>query len=387
MFKNYLKITLRNFMKYKAYTLLNVTGLVIGFTCAVLIFLYIRYELSYDEYHENADSIYRIVTKNSGDVWLGTDMWNATSGMLKTVIVDNLPGIKRSTRIRQHTGTVHHNENNYIENKFFLVDPEFLEIFSFPLVHGDPQSALSEPLNVLLTEEMAAKFFGNEYPVGKTLTIDNYDYKVSGILKSILPNSHFTFDILASFSTLYATPIEQENENIERWGWNNYSTYIQTEENIKPDELGNTITKLVKQKRDRNIEYHLQLVTDIHLHSHVNEEIETNSDIGYVYIFSAVAVFLLLIACFNYLNLSTAQAYHRAKEVGIRKVAGANRKQISFQFFSEALLISFIAFILSIILIKLILPSFNVFVERELRFNIINESGIIVLLIFITFLT
>ena len=387
LLKNYIKITLRHIKRYKTYTFLNIFGLIVGFTCSFLIFLYVRYELSYDQYHENAETVYRVVQKQTGNVWLGTDMWNATSGMLKPTLLENFPEVVKAVRVYHRGGTVYHNKNYFLERRFFIVEPEFLEIFTFPLVKGDPGTCLSQPRSILLTEVMALKYFGNEDPMGKTFTVSNIDYMITGILKDIPKNSHFTFDFLASFSTIYSESLVRR-ESIEQWGNNHYSTYIQLRKGVDTDVLEEKITGIIKDLRDsrRYTEYHLQPITDIHLHSRVNREFEPNSDIRYVYIFSAIAFLLLLIASFNYMNLSTAQAFFRAKEVGIRKVIGANRRQVSLQFLGEAVLFALIALVVSYFLIQILLPSFSSFVQRDLDFNLVKGLGVAFLFILIAFL-
>lgn len=373
MMNNYLKIALRHIRKYKLYAVLNITGLAVGFTCALLIFLYVRYELSYDRYHEHRDTIYRVVQKQVGNVWLGTDLWNATCGLLKPTLLEHVPEVLKATRVYHRVGTVHHRGNHFVERRFFIVEPEFLEIFTFPLIKGNPKTALSNPSSVLLTEEMAAKYFGNEDPMGTNLRIGEIDYVVTGVLKNVPSHSHFTFDFLASFETLYATSL-MRNDQINRWGNNHYSTYIQTREDVNPKMLEQQITEVVQKLRDRRRQnaYHLQKVPDIHLHSHVNREFEPNSDIKYIYIFSAIGIFLMLIVSFNYMNLSTAQAFYRAREVGVRKVNGANRRQIALQSVGESILFSMLGLVLSVVLVMLFLPSFSNLVDRNFNLNLIN---------------
>ena len=382
MIKNYLKIVIRNMKKHKSYSFINIAGLAFGMACSILILLYVRYELSYDTYHKNARNIYRVVQKQTGNIWRGTDMWNATCGLLKPTLLENFPEVLKVSRVYHLGGRIEHKGNIYNEGRFFMVEPEYLEIFTFSLVVGDQKTALNDPLSVLITEDMATKYFGNDNPMGKTLTVSNLDYVVQGILKNIPANSHFTFDFLASYQTLYSTPLIQ-NDRIEQWGNNHFSTYVTLREGVDPQSMGKKITEVIKDMREsrRLVEYHLQRVTDIHLHSQVNREFETNSDIKYVNIFSAIAVLLLLISCFNYMNLSTAQAFYRAKEVGIRKVTGADRRQITYQFLGEAVLYSTTGLLLSLFLIRLILSSFSRFVERDLRFSIINDFGLISILL------
>ncbi len=381
MFKNYLYVALRNMKRQKGYSLINISGLAIGMTCSILIFLFIQYEISYDKYHENADDIYRVnseipITRR------GTNM-NATSpGKLAPALVNDFPEVLRASRIKRIESTISCDDIIFTEKKFFYTDPEFLKIFTFPLIFGDPETALKEPYSLLITEKIAEKYFGNENPLNKTLLINNRnDYQVTGILKNPPNNSHFTFDFLASISTL--------DENVFRWNSTNYiGTYIQLQKHSNPDKLENKLPEFLRKYMGENTfwRFHLQPLTSIHLHGNIDHEIEVNSDIKYIYIFSAVAFLIMLIACFNYMNLSTARSANRTKEIGVRKVFGAERKQIIRQFIFESMIFAVIAFFISILLIKLFLPTFNLLIDRNLEFAFFHNGKILLGLVILTIL-
>ena len=387
MFKNYMKITLRNMRRHKGYSFINIAGLVLGFTVVLLITIYIRYELSYDRFHENADSIYRVISKSkearSGSLW-----WNATPGLLKSTLLEECPEFENATRlclwksIINLRGLFSSGKVNDFETAIYMVDPEFLEIFSFPLVAGDPKTALNDPFSILLTREMAENYFGSENPVGKVLNADKaYDYKITGVLENVPANSHVHFDFLISFSTIYSFP-EGKEGRVEAWGNHNYITYLQLTEEADPKKVQARMHDIVKSHRERyRNNFFLDPVTQIHLHSHINLDLEANSDIRIIYLMSAIAFFILLIACFNYMNLSTARSALRCKEVGIRKVVGANRKNLIYQFIGESLFLAILALGFALLLVKLLLPAFSRFVDRDLHLSMFFENPALILLI------
>jgi putative ABC transport system permease protein len=337
MFKNYLKIALRNVKNDKIYSFINITGLAVGMVCFILISLYVRYELNYDKYHNNADAIYRVITEipysNSSD---GVNLWNSTPFPLKAAIENDFPEVLSATRVYGNPGTVKFNNQIYQEQNLFLVDPEFLEIFTFPLSKGDPETALNDPASVLLTEETAFKYFGQEDPIGKVMLINNEDHKVTGILKTIPKNSHFTFDVLIPFSNILKTPFGRYHWT--RWGGIHGPTYILLKEGVDPDDLEKKLPNFFTKHAGEGADYilHLEALKDIHLNGRLKAELELNGDARVVTIFSITGLLILLIACFNYINLSTARSHKKALEVGIRKVVGANKRNLTLQFFMES---------------------------------------------------
>jgi putative ABC transport system permease protein len=353
MLRTYLKIALRNQIKFKTVSFINILGLSIGMACCMLIFLYVQNELSYDKFHENSDRIYRLAfTENRGYKIVNFPI---TPGAIPPLLKKEFPGIIDAVRIRRVLEPMFiYDEKSYSENRSFFADSSIFDVFSFSLLKGNQETALSEPYSILLTKEIAHKFFGDEDPLGKFVSDGNKnDFKVTGILDKVPPNSHFTFDILLSMSTIDSIS--------EEWRSSSCYSYLLLEKSAVYSELEKKFPAFIQKHRGKEDkrQFYLQPLTKIHLYSRLEREIEANSDIIYITILSAVAVFVLLIACINFMNISTAKSAHRTKEVGVRKVVGAGRKDLVIQFLSESVLISVISFMLGVILIELILPAFN----------------------------
>ncbi|MFC1563410.1 ABC transporter permease [candidate division KSB1 bacterium] len=377
MFRNYIKIAFRNINNQKTYSFINIAGLTIGLTCTLLIIIYINHELSFDRYHENANEIYRVVISWTNHRQQGNELYNVIPGIFKTAVTSEFPEVLLSTRAKTHNVIINRNGSLFKETNIRYADPDFLEIFSFPLLSGDKETALGEPFSLVLTQEMAEKYFGDEDPVGRVLNIDKNDYKITGVIENIPENSHFTFDFLASFITMFKT--YNDPSFIEAWdshlSWN---MYILTQKNSNIEELEERINDVFEPRTKGEYKFHFQPLTDIHLHSKVNYDDPLNvSDIRYVYLLSAIASFIMLIACFNYINLSTARSVKRAKEVGIRRISGAHRINLIRQYFSESVLFVLFAFMVSIIMTYLLLPEFSELTSRDLNVNTILSGKMI----------
>jgi putative ABC transport system permease protein len=386
MLKNYIKIALRNIIRQKGYSLINIASLSIGFFCCILILLYIRYELSYDKYHNDAQYIYRVVREHQGEpVW-----YNSSEHPLAASLKRDFPEIIKATRVKKNddVGLVEYNSKRFNEKDIYFVDPDFLEIFTFPLVSGDMSTALKEPFSVLITQEMAEKYFGKENPLNKVLRIkewyseDKHDYEIKGVLKNIPENSHFTFDFLISYNTLYSLK-KEGRESIEIWSYYEPKTYITLQPHANPKELEEKFPAFLrKYKGDESASerIHLQPLIDIHLGGNLRFELETNSDLRYIYLFSAIAFFIMLIACLNYVNLSVARSTKRAVEVGMRKAVGAHKSQLVRQFIVESVVLSLLALLISFLFVDFALKTFSSLIERNLQFSIFKD--IYVLLFF-----
>ncbi len=376
MLKNYLKIALRNITKNKTYSIINISGLAIGMACFIFIIFYIQYELSYDKFNKNGDQIYRVILNPGNTAYQGKDGFNVTPAPLVPVIKTECPEIVNASRVYKDfpDPLVQYGENSFVEKKFFYADPDFLSMFSYPLISGNPKTALSEPYSVLITQETANKYFGNRNPVGKSLTIDEKDqYQVTGVIKDVPQNAHFTFDFLCSFSTLYS-----QIHNMDRWDNNNYQAYVQLLPGTSLADLEtkfDIISKKYNGEESKYI-YRLEHLYRIHLYGDRNFEIENNGDVRFLYLFGAIGFFILLIVCFNYVNISTAQSVKRSKEVGLRKVVGANRIQLIRQFLVESLVISFLGFCLAILFVELFLPVFNSFMNTDIQFSLFADMKI-----------
>jgi putative ABC transport system permease protein len=397
MLKNYLKIALRNLIKNKGYSFINIMGLAIGIACCLLILLFIQDELSYDRFHEKSDRMYRITLNGK----LGDNEFHVatTSPPLGKTLVEEYPEVEAATRINSFGFPVlRYNDNVFSEEKFYWVDSTFSQVFTVEFIKGDAFTALTEPHSVVLTEKMAEKYFGNEDPMGKLLNSDNRrDYKVTGVVKEFPQNSHWHFDFLASMSSY---PFTAE----PNWLNNNFITYIVLKKDFPPEQFADKLPDVVQKYvapyvqqvmgvsmeflRDKGAkyEYGLQPLTDIHLYSALEGELGPNSDITYIYIFAFIAAGLLLIACINFTNLATARSANRAREIGVRKTLGSNKAQLIKQFLSESLLMTFLAVIAALILIELALPSFNNLIEKQLSADYLNNYySIPILILFILF--
>ncbi len=380
MIKNYLKIAFRILKRQKTFSFINISGLAIGLACCLLLMLFIHYELSFDRFHKNAENMYRAAIKHDRAL-MGIQMMNVTPGILAPFLREECPEVTTATKIKRWTSMVQYENKRFDDDRFFFADSEFLEVFTFPLIKGDKKTALQEPYSVLLTQDTAKKYFGDENPLGKVLFVDHeYEYTVKGVLQNVPKNSHFTFDILASMATLERIRGEEYIS-----GWKNYKTYLVLRKGSDAEELIKKMQQII-DRTERKDKFILQPLTDIHLYGNYVFELESNGDIRYIYLLSAITFLLMLIACFNFINLSTARSFHRAKEVGMRKVIGANRTQLVKQFLGESLVISIIAFVISVTLVKLSLPWFRVYMNRELKFTFFTDIQLLLGMIVLVFI-
>ncbi len=372
MLKNYAKITIRNIRKNKGYSFINISGLAIGMACCILILLWVKDELSFDRFHANAASIYRVTEHqydSSGDYFpVAVTPWPLAEA-LKT----DFPEIIESARLRIVSGgLISYKDKKFYENDFVAVDPSFLKMFSFPLIEGDLSTALTEPHTLLITKETAARYFGNEDPLGKVLTFQNvYDFKVTGLLEDVPHNSHIKFDFLVPFASTL-----RDFGWTDSWWTNNYTTYVQLVDNASLQQTSEKISDYLKKNNPQTgTKLILQPLTDIHLRSDYAIDLYGNTEDKaiYVYAFSVIALFVLLIACINFMNLSTARSEKRSKEVGLRKVVGASRNNVITQFYSESLFMTILAFFAAILLVYLLLPAFNNVSGKQLTLDSMKE--------------
>jgi putative ABC transport system permease protein len=384
MLQNYFKIAFRNIVRNKAYSAINILGLAIGMAASILIFLWVQNELSYDRFHRNAGQIYRI-TANAGDFKAAVNPAGMPAGLQA-----EMPVIKNTVRLSHIVTSVFETGNRKFEEKrVFYADSTFLQVFSFPLVQGDPATALQRVDGVLMTEDMARKYFGQAPALGKTLKLNNGGYvTVTGVLAGIPANSHLQFDFILPMASVYQMSADLKNNSWDAFG---FYTYIQLDRNIIPtssslaslDRQMNTIYKKHVPESSMKVAFHLQPLTSIHLHSNLQADLPGHGNIQYVNILSIVAVFILILACINFMNLATARSARRAKEVGLRKVAGAQRGQLIIQFLGESLLISFFSLLLAIGIVWLFLPEFNVLAQRQLAIRLLDGNMLLSLLVIV----
>jgi putative ABC transport system permease protein len=398
MIRNYLKIALRIINKHRGYSFINILGLGIGMAVCILILLFVRYELSFDTYHENSDRIYRLERR-----WMNPD--GSSRGGFGTLAPGFVPHLEEQFPEMEHvvrifdTGNTRivYGERRFIEDRVFMADEDIFEVFSIPLIKGDPDTALREPNSVVVSESMARKYFGSEEPMGKQFTVrDDTLFQVTGIMRDCPPNTHFHYDFLGSYISLRRGAPGNDNDYF--LGSRNFSdnvTYVYTRaaEGVTKAGLEARIPEFIdrvlgtREDADGNVlrssqstTIFVRPVTDIHLHANTAGEMEPNFDIRYVRLFTIVALFVLVIACINFMNLSTARAAQRAKEVGLRKVVGAHRRILTSQFLGESTFFSFLSLLLALVIVVVVLPSFNNFSGRELALSsILNLNGFLIL--------
>jgi len=368
MLKNYFKIAFRNMFRNKLYSVINLTGLAIGLAACLMIWLWVQDEMNYDRFHTNSDRIYRVERKvDFRHIHAQTP---TTSGAYGPALVNDYPEIANYVRVHRNELSIKDFRNIFHKHQIIVADNSIFEIFDFHLEGGDPKTALTQPKSMVITRDNALKYLGTADAVGKSLTVDwsgtLADFQITGILEEVPPNSHVQFDVLVSISSY-------PPEELNYWGNNFLYTYVLLREGVSPEEtekkfpgfltkyLGADMTKLLGPETDINDVFQLKLypLLDIHLYPAQEFEIEPQGRMSSVYIFSAIAFLILTIACINFMNLSTARAKKRAREVGIRKTVGAHRRQLRGQFLGESVLIAFMALILAVLLIRLFIPVFN----------------------------
>lgn len=380
MFANYLLVTIRKLKKDKIYSWLNIIGLAVGLTAFILIALYVQYELSFDRYHDNADRIYRVVREERA----------CTPAPLAPALMEKFPEVDSAARIIRSSNTlVSFEKNHFLEEEFYWADPEMFDVFSIPFISGDPESALNNPFAILLSQKTARKYFGHADPIGKILTMsERYEFEVAGVFFDMPANSHFIMDAVVPYETYFRIT----DNDIDNWRSNFSYTYVLLHKDADPAEMSNKISPVLEipllkaagiQEPYPKI-YSIQPLTEIHLHSLRMQEIRANNEMKYIILFSAVAFLILFIACINYINLATARSLRRGKEVGLRKVVGAQKGQLITQFLGESVSMTILAMIISVMMVLLALPAFNSLVDRQLTLNPFQNPQLILGLALIT---
>jgi putative ABC transport system permease protein len=383
MLKNYFKIALRSLIKDKIYSIITILGLSVGIGCCILISIFVKHELNYDIFQKKGDRIVRVIM----DYGMGGNCrkGNYTSTKVGPSFKKNFPEVEQFVRISNTKRVVKYDDKAFVEKRFVYADSTFLNIFSFKLLHGNATNALSQPENILLTETAAKKYFGNQNPIGKTIKVSTrgIDYHITGVLQDCPENSQIKFDFVASFSSL--GPAQEETY------WNaNYNTFLLLKNNGSIHTLQPKIPVFMKKEMvgvftgNDYLTYDLEPFLNVHLHSEY-AGFEPNGSITYIYFISAIALLILVIVCSTFINLATAKSTERAKEIGIRKVAGAKKKQIFWQFLGESFITVILSTVLSILLVAILLPHFNDLMARRLNLNqlLTFNIGIIILVIII----
>lgn len=395
MLRSYILIALRNLRKHKGYALINIFGLTIGLASSIFILLYVINELSYDRMHEKADRIYRVWISGSMPA---TEMRHAVSSPpMAEALMNDYPEVENAVRMRKSGGwLVRQGDRSFMEtdDDFIFADSSFFEVFSFDLLKGDPSTCLRDPRSIVLSEHYAEKYFGDADPIGQYLKIeqDTNLSVVTGVMANMPQNSHFHYDMIGSLSTL-------GNSRSTNWVNHNFYTYVVLAEGTDPlafesrlrDLVINYVGPVIEQFMGVSIEefeasgnsygYKLQKLTDIHLHSDLQYEHEANGNPLYVYVFLVAAILILAIAGVNFMNLATARSSTRAREVGLRKVAGSNRSQLIGQFLTESVVLSLISLLLALLLVFLLLPAYNNMIQLRLNFDLFGKGWMIPLML------
>ncbi len=361
MWTNYLKIAWRNLLKHRTHSVVNILGLSMGIACCLLMMLWVRHELSYDQFHRKKDRIYRVVsTQKTGDV-VTTSV--ETPMAFASTFRDEFPEVERAIQFgRGWSGVLQHGTGQYHESGLFFTEPAVFDLFDIEMTSGDPKTALSAKNSLVITETIARKYFGDENPLGKTMmfTFEGaQEFEVTGVVRPMPEQAHFHFDFLAPFAS-QPRYVEMMSP---MWQFNVIPTYLLLKKNTDPlaleERLSGFVSRHYPEPLKQNTQLSLQALTDIHLNSRHEGEIEANGSMRSVWFFSGIAAIILLIACINFMNLSTARSAERAREVGVRKTMGALKRHLVHQFFGEAFLIVFIAIGAALLLAKLLLPAFN----------------------------
>ena len=381
MWIHHLKVTIRNIIRHKGYAFLNIFGLATGMACCILIGLWVLDELNYDHFHENAPSICRVESNQDFNGRTLHIYW--TPHPLGPALKAEIPEIQDSTRAQNLSAQlIRYKDKAFEEYSIWSVDPSFLKMFSFPMIQGNPENALSGTSSIVMTECLVTKFFGDENPIGKVVNVaQSADFKVTGVLKDIPTNSSLQFDVLIPYK--YLDSIGRTDDNFTN---NQTYTWIQLHSGVTTKDVSAKISGFIHQKAPQSLMVlELLPLTKVHLYSYSGYE--KNLAVQSVYLFSIIAIFVLIIGCINFMNLSTARSANRAKEVGLRKVVGASRSQLIRQFYSESLLFAFIALCLAVAAVSFILPAFGSLAGKEMSWNATGAGGLVLGLTGIALLT
>jgi putative ABC transport system permease protein len=379
MLKNYLKVAIRNLWKSKGFSLINITGLTAGMASAILISLWIYNEVSYDRFHKNRDYIYQAWNRGVFDGKL--QCWESTPKVLSYAMKLEFPEVADYCRTNSRWFVTIAGDKK-LSSSAMIADPSFLNMFSFPLIEGNASTALNGVYSIVVTEKMATKMFGDEDAINKIIRIDSNNFRVTGVLKNLPPNTKFDFEFILPWS--YMTATGQDDQN---WANNSAINYVQ----LKPGVNAVAFAEKMKNITIRHTngtekeEVFLHPMSKWHLYSRFENGKIAGGRIETVRLFGIIAVFILLIACINFMNLSTARSEKRAREVGIRKVAGANRFALISQFLSESILIAVVSGALALAIVQLVLPSFNLLVQKQLSIPYFNIYFLLAALGFMVF--
>lgn len=377
MLRNYLTSAWRNFSRHKAFSAINLFGLTMGITACLLIVQYVYHERSYDQFHENKNDVYRVAQDryNKGEL---TTQWAAGCAAVGHALKESFPEVMAASTVRAISGTMSYGDIHFREENMYMVMPDFFKMFSLNILQGDPVEKFDEPFQAMISASTAKKYFGDENPIGKTIHLnERNDFSIMGVFEDLPENTHMKFDWLFSYQTYVNWVGDQV---LTAWQWDGFYTYIQLQEGTDQVAFEQKIPALVEERAgealreyDAGMEFYLQPITDIHLTSDLMMEMEANGNGQYVKFLAIIAIFILIIAWVNYINLSTAKSTERAREVGIRKVMGSFRSQLMRQFLFESLVTNLFAAAVAIGLTYLFLPFFNSLTGQALTMSLYNS--------------
>ena len=378
MLRNYFKIAYRNIVKQKFYSLINILGLALGLAACILVGLYIWQNFHYDEYHTNKENIYRIAVKTITPQ--GTSHMAETPALVAPTIQEHFPEVDKITRIYfSSNDLVTYNENKFYEDEIVFADVDFFEIFSYETLYGNPAQFLKEKNTIVLTSDMAEKYFGKANPIGEIINLNNkLDMKVVGVIQNVPANSHFTFDMVATYSTLVDLPV---GNYLEQWGatFGSY-TYVMLHQGTDREQFVNKSSTFLTGKMETSDlvtqSVILQPLESIHIFSNLGDEINPSSSITYLLVLGSISLFILILACINFVNLTTARAVKRAREIGVRKVFGAMKRQLVRQFLCESVIITLIALCVAFIIAELLKSSFSDLIGAQLLYDSFGSVSI-----------
>jgi len=387
MLKNYLKVTFRNFANQKYYSIINTIGLALGIAACILILLFVQNEVSYEQGFKKNKQIYRLIQ----DFPMGNNHISKTATVpfpTKNTMLTDFPAITSATHIYRpsswgNASLIKHNDDEYFEDKFMFAENSFFEIFDLTFIKGNPSTALKGANELLINASTAKKYFGEEDPIGKTLNLNNFrDLEVVAVVEDLPSTTHLEFDMIASFETFKTFFANNPTFFDTNWVWVAGWLYFTVESEEEAQKIAAVLPEFVKKHypealAEKGMALHLQKANDIHLTSDLELEFKTNGNINHVYLFSSIAVLILLIAIINFMNLATSRAAKRGKEVGLRKVMGANKEMLVAQFMGESILTTMLSLILAIVLIYLALPWFNNLTGKDIVIDLLNNSQLL----------
>ncbi|MDW3193340.1 MAG: ABC transporter permease [Cytophagales bacterium] len=379
---NYLKVSWRNIMRQKRYSFFNVVGLVIGITCFILVSVFVAHERSFDGFYENVDNIYHIFDHSPEDTYLGSSYYAVTPAQLASTLVADYPEVQHATTVAEGKSLLSYNDENHWYEKGLYTDKEFFQLFSHPkFIEGDAQTAFEHPASIVLTTSLVAKMFSDGRAMGKTIVYKDKPHLITGVVEDPPANATFQFSFIANLQNdrRYLSEFKKD-----KWDGSNYYTFFSLHPSADPRALEGKMDNLIDQywTKDRPFDFYylLQPFQAIHLNSNINNDFELKGNPQQLYLFAAVSLLILILAGINYVNLSIARSMIRVKEVGVRKSFGAGRKQLVFQFLLESELLAVMAFVISLILAKFLIPAFGLILDRQLELSFIHNLDLLLIL-------